>query len=111
MSCQVQMGLLVLRACGQPAMSACSGCGLPLCGMHAAAGQCPNCMVASGQGNHNDWARETAARNQYYETYGGPAQFGDVGYFNDDDREALRPGAAGLMPAAGATDDYDPFDT
>lgn len=111
MSCQVPVGLLVLRVCGQPAVSACSSCGTALCAMHAAAGQCPGCMIAGGQGSDNELTREAATRNQYYDAYGARPQFGDGDYFNAGDDESVRPGTMGFAAAAGETDDYDPFET
>lgn len=111
MSCQAQAGLLILRACGQPAVSACSGCGIPLCAMHAMAGTCPNCMIAGGRGADNEMAREAAARNQYYETYGKPTEFGSEQYFSAADHETLaRKGALGAG-AITPREDYDPFET
>ena len=34
MSCEWQVGLLVMRTCGAPSMSGCSFCGTPLCAAH-----------------------------------------------------------------------------
>lgn len=112
MSCQAHVGLLVLRACGQPAMGACSSCGTPLCALHLGAGTCPTCMLTRGNPEENELTREAATRNQYYESYGGRPQYGDARFFNEDDRESLRPAAAaGFVSNAGHSDDYDPFET
>lgn len=111
MSCQAQVGLLVLRVCGQPAMGACSSCGLPLCGLHLGAGTCPSCMLTRGNPEENDLTREAANRHQYYETYGGGHQYGDARFFNEGDRQSLHPAAAGFAATTGHSDDYDPFET
>jgi hypothetical protein len=111
MSCQAQAGLLILRMCGQPAVSACSSCGIPLCGLHGAAGACPNCLATGGNPGENELAREAATRNQYYEEYGGRAEFGGARYFNAGDRESLHARGAGFAAPAGAGHDYDPLDT
>ncbi|MGC4053758.1 MAG: hypothetical protein QM757_31610 [Paludibaculum sp.] len=112
MSCQAHVGLLVLRACGQPAVGSCSSCGAALCALHLGAGVCPTCMLSRGNPEENELTREAAARNQYYEMYGGRSQFGDARFFNEHDRESLRPGAAaGFLAGTGHRDDYDPFET
>ncbi|MGJ5820010.1 hypothetical protein [Paludibaculum fermentans] len=112
MSCQAHVGLLVLRSCGQPAMGACSSCGMALCGMHLGAGTCPTCMLTRGNPEENDLTREAATRNQYYDTYGGRTQYGDSEYFNEGDRESLHPAAAaGFVATGGDSDEYDPFET
>jgi hypothetical protein len=111
MSCQAQAGLLILRACGQPAVSACSNCGIPLCVLHAGAGTCPSCLVAGGHSNDSELSREAANRDQYYDTYGKPTEFGGEGYFSAADRASLtsRGAMGGGVPAR--RDDYDPLDT
>ncbi len=110
MNCQAQVGLLILRACGQPAVGFCGSCGIPLCGLHVGAGTCPNCMLAGGNPNQSELTHEAAARNEYYQAYGGQAQFGDPRYFSAGDRETLRSRGTGFA-AAPASDNYDPFDT
>ncbi|MBN9659812.1 MAG: hypothetical protein J0H49_16625 [Acidobacteria bacterium] len=111
MSCQAHVGLLVLRACGQPAIGSCASCGMPLCGLHLGAGTCPTCLLTRGNPEDNELTREAATRNQYYETYGERSQYGDAGFFNENDRESLRPAAAGFLASTGQSDDYDPFET
>ena len=111
MSCLAQAGLLILRACGQPAVSACSSCGIPLCAMHAMAGTCPNCMVAGGHSADSEMTREAATRNQYYESYGKPTEFGGEGYFSEADSETLASRGALIGGGAAQQGDYDPFET
>lgn len=111
MSCQAQVGLLFLRVCAQPVVGACMSCGLPLCAYHLGTGSCPSCQLAAGNPDDSEFTREAATRNQYYGTYGAGTQFGDDGYFNESDGESLRPGMMGFIAGAGASDDYDPFET
>lgn len=111
MSCQHQLGLLILRPCGQPVAGYCGSCGAALCAEHLGAGECAICLVSRGERNENDYTREVGARNEYYQSYGTGAHFGEAGYFSEADREALRPGVAGLVGGADGEGDYDPFDT
>lgn len=108
MSCGARAGLLVLRACGQPAMGFCGSCGTPLCAIHIGGGMCPDCMVVSGNAHGSEDAQHAAARNDYYNSYGPQQQFGDSNYFSSGDRAAVAGGAAAFGPAG---DDYDAFDT
>ncbi len=84
---------------------------MALCGLHLGGGQCPDCRLASGNPAGDDAERDAATRNQYYETYGGPSQFGDAAYFSAGDRASLRPGVMGAGLVAGGAADYDPFET
>ncbi|MBI4893378.1 MAG: hypothetical protein HY821_22345 [Acidobacteria bacterium] len=111
MSCGYQMGLLILRPCGEPVAGQCGSCGVGLCAAHLGAGECPSCMVMRGERNENDLTREAGARKDYYESYGEGAHFGDPAYFNAADRAALRPGVAGFAMGADDDNDYDPFET
>lgn len=105
MNCQHRMGLLILRECGEPVSGYCGSCGTALCAAHLGGGICAVCSVTSGDRNENDWTREEGMRRDYYGSFGG------AGYFNAADRESLRPSAWGMAAGAGATDDYDPFET
>jgi hypothetical protein len=116
MSCQAQVGLLILRPCGQPPVGNCLSCGIPLCEAHVGTGTCPDCLVAGGHGEESDLAREAANRHQYYEAYGKRTEFGGAGYFSAADRASL---AAGGVLGAGALgagalarrQEYDHLDT
>lgn len=94
MSCEWQVGLLVMRTCGAPSMSGCSFCGTPLCAAHTMSGgdgapACPRC-AASHQGYESNEDTELAsARDLYYKPYGGAAAFGTQGYFNPAESQFL----------------------
>ena len=115
MSCQARAGLLVLRMCGEPAVGACGTCGRPLCLMHQVMGgmgmACPECAATQGDYETNEYAREAANRNDYYNSYGEPTEFGDESYFSEGDHDAVRRGVVGGDSARSFGEDYDPFDT
>lgn len=115
MSCQARAGLLVLRMCGEPAMGACGTCGRPLCMLHQVMGgagmTCPECAALHGGSEDNEQAREAANRNDYYNSYGEPTEFGGDTYFSEGDHDAVRRSIAGGDAAQGFGEDYDPFDT
>lgn len=113
MTCDWQMGLLVMRPCGAPASAGCSLCGRQLCMSHTVMGQngpaCPQCAsVQDGYETTEDTELATS-REQYYRPFGGAGGFGRAGYFTAADSAAMnRPG---LLPRRPARDEYDPMET
>ena len=112
MTCQAKTGLLVLRACGQPSVGACSKCTKPLCGDHIGSGMCSECVVQGG-GRRDPMAEEEATRSSYYRTYGpsaaAAALFGGAAYFSTRDAEAFT--QPGPVPPSLPREQYDPKET
>lgn len=114
MSCQWQVGMLVVRTCGLPASGVCSFCGSQLCGMHTVMGAdgpaCPRC-AASHQGyESNDDTEFARERDENYRTYGGAAKYGEDGYFTEQESAAM--GASTYVaPPVVKKKKYDPKDS
>lgn len=93
MSCQWQMGVLVMRECGQPAAAGCAICSRPICAAHTMMGQngpaCPGCAAHTAGYGENDDTEIAGARDQYYSQYGGATQFGSRGYFSSPDSASM----------------------
>jgi hypothetical protein len=93
MSCQWQMGMLVMRECGLPAAAGCALCGRQICPAHTMMGQngpaCPGCASHTAGYEENEDTEIAGARDQYYSQYGGAAQFGSQGYFSGGDSASM----------------------
>jgi len=120
MTCQAQMGLLVLRTCGDPSAGFCGQCGKAICAAHQVGGSCPGCAADDPQNAQDPTAQEAANRQSYYEQYGQAPQFGDRGFFGGGAGTAALLGAGALGLGASAygaqrlqrkTDEYDPMET
>ncbi len=114
MICETPIGMLVMRSCNEPASSICSHCGRPMCMTHTVMGtagpSCPQCASTHGGYEPNDETRLADARNTYYSPYGGPAAFGDRGYFSGREGSAMR--ASGMnRPPEKKKKEYDSSDT
>lgn len=113
MTCQWQMGLLVMRECGAPAGAGCSLCGRQLCMTHTLMGQngpaCPQCASANQGYEANEDTELAGSREQYYQPYGGAAAFGRAGYFTPADSAALD--HPGLNPQWSKKNKYDAKET
>lgn len=113
MSCQWQMGMLVMRPCGAPASSGCNMCGRVLCMSHTVMGQngpaCPQCASMHQGYEENEETDFASSRDEYYRPYGGVPGFGHASYFSGADAGAMnRPGP---MPVRRRQDEYDPMET
>lgn len=122
MTCQAQMGLLVLRTCGDPSVGFCGECGKAICAAHQVGTSCPECAAADPDAAQDANAREAASRQSYYQQYGQAPQFGDRGFFGGGAGTAALLGAGALGFGASAygaqrlqqqknLGDYDPMET
>jgi len=125
MSCQWQKGLLVMRACGEPASAACGMCGRQLCASHVVNGQqgpaCPQCVANHPGYPQNEHSSLAASREAYYRPFGGTAAMGlgalglgaaglgAASFFSGDESAALnQPGA---VPRRPRPEEYDAMET
>ncbi|MBI2689083.1 MAG: hypothetical protein HYX27_22495 [Acidobacteria bacterium] len=114
MSCEYQLGMLVMRECGAPASGACGMCGRQICPMHTMMGDagpaCPQCASQAAGYEDNDDTDIAETRGQYFTQYGGAAQFGQRGFFSSADSAAMSQRAFGANPPA-KQQRYDPKET
>jgi len=95
--CKTQVGMLVLRDCGEPALGVCVTCNRPICQRHQVPTSqgvtCPDCAAQLPNGQSHREVQRVRYRSGYYSYYGyHPHHFHDHDYDSfDQSRQAAKP--------------------
>jgi hypothetical protein len=116
-NCKAKKGMLVLRECGQPAIGACGGCGIPICAAHQVIGfnnqvLCPDCAARDQNMKPTGYVGRSRRRDRYYSYYGYMPLYHH--HYHDHDYNTVADSAAQTPIAAaaeGAPPDRDDFDS
>jgi hypothetical protein len=109
-TCRAQIGLLVLRPCGDPVEAACASCGLPICARHSVdtsgGARCPECATRYGDEARGDATTRARKRKRYHDEYDHHPSYWYYGdyygsdYYGADDQAAVEGSGAAPLPEA-----------